>query len=198
MSTSFKAIRLGKTDAGQAGAIETLTDADLTEGDVDVRVDYSALNYKDALALTGQAPVVRKWPITPGIDLAGVVERSNHKGFAPGDRVLLNGWGAGETHDGGFAQKPRLQGDWLVETPAALSSAQAMAIGTAGYTAMLCVMALEAQGVTPEKGEILVTGASGSVAAWRSCCWPGSAIASSPRPAGWTRPTISPASAPPR
>ncbi|HEY1928705.1 MAG TPA: MDR family oxidoreductase [Caulobacteraceae bacterium] len=163
MSETFRAIRLNKTDAGQEARFVDLTDADLMAGDVDVRVDYSTVNYKDGLAMTGRAPVVRVWPLTPGIDFAGVVERSDHAGFAPGDKVVLNGWGVGETHHGGFAQKARVKGDWLVKLPAGLSAAQAMAIGTAGYTAMLCVMALERQGVTPDKGEVLVTGAAGGV-----------------------------------
>jgi acrylyl-CoA reductase (NADPH) len=128
-----------------------------------VRVQYSTVNYKDGLALTGNAPVVRVWPMTPGIDFAGVVERSDNPGFAPGDRVVLNGWGAGETQQGGYAGKARVKGDWLVKLPAALSTADAMAIGTAGYTAMLCVMALEREGLTPERGDVLVTGAAGGV-----------------------------------
>ena len=163
MSDSFRAIRLYKTDAGQEARFVDLGDADLMPGDVDVRVDYSTVNYKDGLAMTGRAPVVRVWPLTPGIDFAGVVERSGHPGFAPGDKVVLNGWGVGETHHGGYAQKARVKGDWLVKLPAGLSAAQAMAIGTAGYTAMLCVMALEHQGVSPDKGEVLVTGAAGGV-----------------------------------
>jgi acrylyl-CoA reductase (NADPH) len=163
VSDTFRAIRLNKTDAGQEARFVDLTDADLMAGDVDVRVDYSTVNYKDGLAITGRAPVVRVWPLTPGIDFAGVVERSDHAGFAPGDKVVLNGWGVGETHHGGYAQRARVKGDWLVKLPASLSAAQAMAIGTAGYTAMLCVMALERQGVTPDMGEVLVTGAAGGV-----------------------------------
>ena len=136
-------------------------------GDVDVRVEYSTVNYKDGLAVTGKAPVVRSWPLIPGIDFAGVVERSDHPGFTPGDRVVLNGWGVGETHNGGYAAKARVKGDWLVKLPHGLTAAQAMAIGTAGYTAMLCVLGLERQGVTPASGDIIVTGAAcgvGSVA----------------------------------
>ena len=140
-----------------------LTDDDLMDGDVTVRIDYSTLNYKDALALTGNAPVVRVWPLTPGIDFSGVVETSSHAEFAAGDRVVLNGWGVGETHHGGLAQKARVKGDWLINAPSAISNAQAMAIGTAGYTAMLCVLALERGGVTPDKGDVLVTGAAGGV-----------------------------------
>jgi acrylyl-CoA reductase (NADPH) len=130
---------------------------------VTVRVEYSTVNYKDGLALTGKAPVVRVWPMTPGIDFAGVVERSESAAFGPGDRVVLNGWGLGETHQGGYAGKARVKAEWLVRLPDNLSIADAMAIGTAGYTAMLCVMALEREGVTPEKGEVLVTGAAGGV-----------------------------------
>ena len=163
MSSEFRALRVFKTDAGQETRLVTLTDADLMDGDVDVRVDYSTLNYKDGLAMTGRAPVVRTFPLTPGIDFAGVVERSDHAGFSVGDRVVLNGWGVGESHHGGLAQKARVKGDWLVKLPDGLSSAQAMAIGTAGYTAMLCVMALEREGITPDRGDILVTGASGGV-----------------------------------
>ena len=163
MPADFRALRVIKTEAGQETRLVTLTDADLMNGDVDVRVEYSTLNYKDGLAMTGRAPVVRTWPLTPGIDFAGVVERSDHVGFQVGDRVVLNGWGVGESHHGGFAQRARVNGDWLVKLPDVLTSAQAMAIGTAGYTAMLCVMALEREGITPERGDILVTGASGGV-----------------------------------
>ncbi len=160
---SFRAIRLAKTETGQETRFLNLTDADLMEGDVDVRVEYSTVNYKDGLALTGKSPVVRVWPLTPGIDFAGVVETSTHAGFKPGDRVVLNGWGVGETHHGGYAQKARVKGDWLIKLPDAISTAHAMAIGTAGYTAMLSVMALEHEGVTPDKGDIVVTGAAGGV-----------------------------------
>ncbi len=163
MTETFRAIRLHKTDAGQELRFEDLTLADLMAGDVTVQVDYSTVNYKDGLALTGKAPIVRVWPLIPGIDFAGVVETSDNAGFKPGDRVVLNGWGVGETHHGGYAGKARVGGDWLVKLPDAISTAQAMAIGTAGYTAMLCVMALERQGVTPDKGDILVTGAAGGV-----------------------------------
>jgi acrylyl-CoA reductase (NADPH) len=163
MPADFRALRVFKTDAGQETRLVSLTDADLMDGDVDVRVEYSTLNYKDGLAMTGRAPVVRTWPLTPGIDFAGVVERSDHAGFQAGDRVILNGWGVGESHHGGCAQKARVKGDWLIRLPEGLGSAQAMAIGTAGYTAMLCVMALERQDITPDRGDILVTGASGGV-----------------------------------
>jgi len=163
MTETFRAIRLFKTETGQETRFVDLTDADLMEGDVDVRIDYSTINYKDGLALTGKSPVVRVWPLTPGIDFAGVVEKSTHAGFKPGDRVVLNGWGVGESHHGGYAQKARVKGDWLVKLPAAISGAHAMAIGTAGYTAMLSVLGLERQGVTPDKGDIIVTGAAGGV-----------------------------------
>ncbi|MBL8771846.1 MAG: oxidoreductase [Phenylobacterium sp.] len=163
MSDTFRALRLHKTDAGQEARLEDLTPADLMDGDVTVRVEHSTINFKDGLALTGRSPVVRVWPLIPGIDFAGVVESSSHAGFAPGDRVVLNGWGVGETHHGGYAQRARVRGDWLVKLPQGLTSAQAMAIGTAGYTAMLCVLALEKQGVTPDRGDILVTGAAGGV-----------------------------------
>ncbi|MGH6956525.1 MAG: MDR family oxidoreductase [Caulobacteraceae bacterium] len=163
MTDTFRAIRLFKTDQGQEARFVDLSDADLTDGDVDVRVEYSTVNYKDGLALTGKAPVVRTWPLTPGIDFAGVVERSENPGFAPGDRVVLNGWGVGESWHGGYAAKARVKGEWLVKLPASISTADAMAIGTAGYTAMLAVMALERQGLTPERGDALVTGAAGGV-----------------------------------
>jgi acrylyl-CoA reductase (NADPH) len=163
MTETFRAIRLFKTETGQETRFVDLTDADLMDGDVDVRIEFSTINYKDGLALTGKSPVVRVWPLTPGIDFAGVVEKSTHDGFKPGDRVVLNGWGVGETHHGGYAQKARVKGDWLVKLPDAISTAHAMAIGTAGYTAMLCVMGLERQGVMPDKGDVVVTGAAGGV-----------------------------------
>ena len=163
MSSPFRALRLHKTDGAPDVRFEDLTDTDLMEGDVDVRVEYSTVNYKDGLAVTGKAPVVRSWPLIPGIDFAGVVERSDHPGFTPGDRVVLNGWGVGETHNGGYAAKARVKGDWLVRLPDSLTAAQAMAIGTAGYTAMLCVLGLERQGVTPASGDLIVTGAAGGV-----------------------------------
>ncbi|HEY5105624.1 MAG TPA: MDR family oxidoreductase [Caulobacteraceae bacterium] len=163
MTETFRALRLFKTDAGQEIRFVDIGDADLMDGDVTVAVSHSTVNYKDGLALTGRGPVVRVWPLTPGIDFSGVVETSTHPDFEPGERVVLNGWGVGESHHGGFSQKARVKGDWLVKLPAAISNAHAMAIGTAGYTAMLCVMALERHGVTPEKGEVLVTGAAGGV-----------------------------------
>ena len=159
----FKAILIEKDDAGYRAQLTELADDALPEGDVTVRVAYSTLNYKDGLAITGKGPVVRKFPMVPGIDLAGTVEASSHPDVAVGDAVVLNGWGVGEGHWGGLAQRARLKGDWLVPLPAAFTARQAMAIGTAGYTAMLCVMALERHGVTPDQGEILVTGANGGV-----------------------------------
>ena len=159
----FQAILIEKDDAGYRAAVRAMDDAQLPEGDVTVRVSHSTLNYKDALAITGQGPVVRKFPMVPGIDLVGTVEDSAHPDYRAGDAVLLNGWGVGEVHWGGLAQRARLRGDWLIPLPAALAPAQAMAIGTAGYTAMLCVMALQQHGVRPADGEIVVTGAAGGV-----------------------------------
>ena len=158
----MKGILLTKPESGFAAALTDIDEAQLPEGDVTVRVDYSTLNYKDGLAIV-KGSVVRKWPLVPGIDCAGTVEASSHAEFKPGDKVLLNGWGVGETHWGGLAQKARLKGDWLIPLPAKFSTRQAMALGTAGYTAMLCVMRLEQLGVAKDKGEILVTGASGGV-----------------------------------
>ena len=159
----MRAIVVEKTEAGQAIALKTFDEADLMEGDVTVRVTHSTLNYKDGLALTGKAPVVRRFPMIPGIDFAGVVERSDAAAFKPGDKVLLNGWGTGETHLGAYAEKSRVKSDWLIPLPDGLSPAQAMAIGTAGYTAMLCVMALERYGLAPANGPAVVTGAAGGV-----------------------------------
>ena len=158
----MKGILLSKGEAFSA-AVTEIDEAQLMEGDVTVRVAYSTLNYKDGLALTNKSPVVRKWPMVPGIDLAGVVESSTHAGFKAGDQVVLNGWGVGEVHWGGLAQKARVKGDWLIALPSRFSPRQAMALGTAGYTAMLCVMRMEQLGVTKEQGEILVTGATGGV-----------------------------------
>nr|WP_276535069.1 MDR family oxidoreductase [Burkholderia multivorans] len=154
---------IDKDETGQRTRVQTLEDAQLPDGNVTVRVAYSTLNYKDALAITGKSPVVRRFPMVPGIDLVGEVEDSAHPDYRRGDRVVLNGWGVGETHWGGLAQKARVDGDWLVPLPDAFSPQQAMAIGTAGYTAMLCVMALERHGVRAGDGEIVVTGAAGGV-----------------------------------
>jgi acrylyl-CoA reductase (NADPH) len=159
----FKGIMLTKSDADFKAELAEIDEKSLPEGDVTIRVEYSTINYKDGLAITNKAPLVRAWPMVPGIDGAGVVEKSSHPRWQPGDRVVLDGWGAGEAHWGCLAQKARLKGDWLVPLPPAFTTKQAMAIGTAGYTAMLCVLALERNGVTPDKGEILVTGASGGV-----------------------------------
>ena len=145
-----------------AAAVTDIDEAQMTEGDVTVKVDYSTLNYKDGLAII-KGSVVRKWPLVPGIDCAGTVETSSHADYKPGDKVILNGWGVGETHWGGLAQKARLKGDWLIPLPSKFTTRQAMALGTAGYTAMLCVMRMEELGVKKEQGEILVTGASGGV-----------------------------------
>jgi acrylyl-CoA reductase (NADPH) len=154
---------LTKGEKGPSAAWTDLTETDLMEGDVTVRVSHSTINYKDGLAITGKAPVVRRWPMIPGIDFAGDVVSSTNPAFKAGDAVVLNGWGVGETHLGGYAQLARVKADWLVPRPAAFTPAQTMAIGTAGYTAMLCVMALERNGITPDRGPVLVTGAAGGV-----------------------------------
>jgi acrylyl-CoA reductase (NADPH) len=159
----FSALLISKTDEGQTVEVAQLDEGRLPEGDVVIDVEYSTLNYKDGLAITGRSPVVRKWPMVPGIDLAGTVSESGHADWKAGDKVVLNGFGVGETHWGGLAQKARLKGDWLIALPAGISARQAMAIGTAGYTAALCVDALAKAGVTPDKGEVLVTGATGGV-----------------------------------
>ena len=159
----FNAIVVEKDDSGYRATLKAVDEAQLPEGDVTVRVSHSTLNYKDGLAITGKVPVIRKFPMVPGIDLAGTVEHSTHPSYKAGDAVLLNGWGMGEGHWGGLAQKARVKGDWLVPLPAAFTPQQAMSIGTAGYTAMLCVLALERQGVKPADGEIVVTGAAGGV-----------------------------------
>ncbi len=159
----FKAVVVEKSAAGHEARLAELDEAQLPDGDVTVRVEYSTLNYKDALAITGASPVVRKYPMVPGIDLAGVVEASGDPSLAPGDRVLLDGWGVGESHWGGLAQKARVKSAWLLPVPAAFTTRQAMSIGTAGYTAMLCVLALEKHGLAPGDGEVLVTGAAGGV-----------------------------------
>ncbi len=159
----FKAIVIDKSATGQTVELTDFDENGFMQGDVTVRVEWSTLNYKDGLAITGKAPVVRRFPMIPGIDFAGRVEGSNHASWKKGDRVVLNGFGCGETHLGGYAEKARIKGDWLVRLPPGLSARQVMAIGTAGYTAMLAVMALERHGVTPASGPILVTGAAGGV-----------------------------------
>jgi acrylyl-CoA reductase (NADPH) len=160
---TFKAIRIDKAEKGTVVALSRFDEADLMEGDVTVRVEWSTLNYKDGLALTGTAPVVRRFPMIAGIDLAGSVEQSSHPQWKAGDKVVCNGWGMGETHLGAYAEKARVKGDWLVRLPEGMSAREAMAIGTAGYTAMLAVLALEKQGLTPKHGPVVVTGAAGGV-----------------------------------
>jgi acrylyl-CoA reductase (NADPH) len=160
---TFKGIVIEKSDTGTTAVLMDFDEANLMDGDVTVAVEYSTLNYKDGLAITGKAPVVRRFPMIAGIDFAGTVETSSHSAWKPGDKVILNGWGCGETHLGAYAQKARVKGDWLVRLPASLSAREAMAIGTAGYTAMLAVMALERHGLTPERGPVAVSGAVGGV-----------------------------------
>jgi acrylyl-CoA reductase (NADPH) len=163
MPQSFPALLIEKTDAGQALRATELSEADLMAGDVTVKVEHSTVNYKDGLAVTGKGPIIRKFPLIPGIDFAGTVVASDHADWKPGDRVILNGWGVGETHHGGYAGLARVPGDWLVPVPEGFTTADAMAIGTAGYTAMLCILALEFEGLTPDAGDVLVTGAAGGV-----------------------------------
>ncbi len=160
---TFKAIVIEKAESGTKAALADFDETNLMEGDVTVRVDYSTLNYKDGLAVTGKAPVVRRFPMIAGIDFAGTVEASSHPAWKPGDKVILNGWGCGETHLGAYAEKARVKGDWLVPLPQTMSAHDAMAIGTAGYTAMLALMALERHGLTPAQGPVTVTGAAGGV-----------------------------------
>ena len=165
MAYSFRAILVTKPEGSKEQHFEfkDLQDQDLMEGDVTVAVQHSTVNYKDGLAITGKAPILRRFPIIPGIDFAGEVLSSGSGEFKPGDRVVLNGWGVGESHSGGFAGRARVKSDWLIKLPPGLTAAQAMAVGTAGYTAMLAVLALEAAGAKPEQGEALVTGAAGGV-----------------------------------
>ncbi len=159
----FKAVLIERGEGPYRASFMALDEGQLPAGDVTVRVEYSTLNYKDALAITGKAPVVRQFPMVPGIDLAGTVVESANPDYRAGDRVLLNGWGVGESHWGGLAQRARVKGEWLIAQPAGFTARQSMALGTAGYTAMLCVIALERHGVAPAGGEILVTGAAGGV-----------------------------------
>src|SRR4029077_19235741 len=161
--TTFKAIVIAKADAGQTVRLTDFDEKDLMDGDVTVRVEWSTVNYKDGLAVTGKAPVVRRFPMIAGVDFAGTVESSTHPNWKPGDQVILNGWGLGETHLGAYAEKARVKGDWLIRRPAGISARDAMAIGTAGYTAMLAVMALEGAGINPSRGPVIVTGAAGGV-----------------------------------
>jgi acrylyl-CoA reductase (NADPH) len=160
---TFRAIRVDKAEKGTTVALTQFDEAELMEGDVTVRVEWSTLNYKDGLAVTGKAPVVRRFPMIAGIDFAGTVEQSSHPQWKAGDKVICNGWGMGETHLGAYAEKARVKGDWLVRLPDGMSTRDAMAIGTAGYTAMLAVLALEKQGLTSNSGPIVVTGAAGGV-----------------------------------
>jgi acrylyl-CoA reductase (NADPH) len=160
---TFKAIRIDKADKGTTAALTQFDEADLMEGDVTVRVEWSTLNYKDGLAVTGKAPVVRRFPMIAGIDFAGTVEQSSHPHWKAGDKVICTGWGMGETHLGAYAEKARVKGDWLVALPDGLSAREAMAIGTAGFTAMLAVIALEKHGLSPNSGPMVVTGAAGGV-----------------------------------
>ena len=160
---TFRAIRIDRAEKGTAAALAQFDEADLMDGDVTVRVEWSTLNYKDGLAVTGKAPVVRRFPMIAGIDFAGTVEQSSHPQWKAGDKVVCNGWGMGETHLGSYAERARVKGDWLVRLPQRISTRDAMAIGTAGYTAMLAVLALEKHGVSPGSGPIVVTGAAGGV-----------------------------------
>ena len=159
----FKAIRIDKADKGTTAALTQFDEADLMEGDVTVHVEWSTLNYKDGLAVTGKAPVVRRFPMIAGIDFAGTVEQSSHPKWKPGDKVICTGWGMGETHLGAYAEKARVKGDWLVALPQGLSAREAMAVGTAGFTAMLAILALEKHGLSPQSGPVVVTGAAGGV-----------------------------------
>src|SRR5437870_2437700 len=158
---TFKAIVIEKAEGGQKVALADFNEADLMDGDTTVAVEWSTLNYKDGLALTGKAPIARRWPMIAGVDLAGTVEASAHPEWKPGDKVILNGWGIGETHLGAYAQKARVKGDWLVRVPPSMSTRDAMAIGTAGYTSMLVVTALERYGLKPESGPWVATGDAG-------------------------------------
>src|SRR6516164_6592893 len=160
---TFKAIVIDKADTGQTVRVTDFDEKDLMDGDVTVRVEWSTVNYKDGLAITGKAPVVRRFPVVAVFDIADTVESSTHPKGKPGDQVILNGWGVGETHLGAYAEKARVKGDWLVRRPAGISTRDAMAIGTAGYTAMLAVMALERAGINPSRGPVIVTGAAGGV-----------------------------------
>ncbi len=160
---NFRALLVSKTENGQSHAITQMSEDDLMPGDVTIAVSHSSVNYKDGLAVTGTSPILRKFPLIPGIDLAGTVTKSTHPDHKVGDQVVHGGWGVGESHHGGYAEVARVNGDWLVPLPKSFTASDAMAIGVAGYTAMLCVMALEEQGVSPSQGEILVTGAAGGV-----------------------------------
>ncbi len=185
MSETFQAIVIDKTPEGQKVELRRLTDADLMDGDVTIAVEHSTVNYKDGLAITGKAPIIRRYPLVPGVDFSGTVITSAHKDFKTGDKVVLNGWGVGESHHGGYAGRARVSGDWLVPIPEGFSTADAMAIGTAGFTAMLAVLALEEHGVRPGEGDVLVTGAAGGVGSMAiSLLSEARLSASPPRPAG--------------
>ena len=160
---TFRAIRADKTDAGHVVKFVDMDESELMDGDVTIRVTHSTVNYKDGLALSGKSPVIRRFPMVLGVDLAGIVESSRRSDFAPGDEVVLTGYGLSETHFGGYAERARVNGDWLVKLPAGLTRAEAMAIGTAGFTAMLALMAIERHDLTPSAGAALVTGAAGGV-----------------------------------
>ena len=160
---TFRAIRIDKSDAGQSVNLVDFDEKELMDGDVTVRVEWSTVNFKDGLAITGKAPVVRRFPMIAGIDFVGMVDASSHPDWKPGDRVILNGWGVGENHLGAYAEKARVKGEWLVPVPPGMTGREAMAIGTAGYTAMLAVMALERHGITPDRGPVVGTGAAGGV-----------------------------------
>jgi len=159
----FKALVVSKTESGQKAEFTEWTEDQLMPGDVTIRISHSSVNYKDGLAVTGKSPIIRQFPLIPGIDFAGKVITSTHPRWKAGDDVILGGWGVGESHSGGFAQMARVKGDWLVPLPKGWKPEEAMAVGVAGYTSMLCVMALEEQGVRPDQGEVLVTGAAGGV-----------------------------------
>src|SRR5213593_1881761 len=161
MAMTFKALLAAKTGDKISTSVVGMNEQDLMPGDVTVAVDYSTVNYKDALAISGRAEIIRQFPLIPGIDLAGTVEASSYPGIAVGDRVVVNSWGLSQTHHGGYAQRARVKGEWVVKLPEVFSTRDAMAIGTAGYTAMLSVLALEHGGITPDRGDILVTGAAG-------------------------------------
>lgn len=160
---TFKAVRIDKAEKGTTATLTQFDEAELMDGDVTVRVEWSTLNYKDGLAVTGKAPVVRRFPMIAGIDFAGTIEQSSHPAWKAGDKVVCNGWGMGETHLGAYAEKARVKGDWLVRLPDGMSTRDAMAVGTAGYTAMLSVLALEKHGLKPAEGPVVVTGAAGGV-----------------------------------
>lgn len=160
---SFKAIRIDKTEGGTRATFGTFDDSELMDGDVTVAIEYSTLNYKDGLAITGKAPIARRFPMIAGVDFAGTVTQSDHPSWKAGDKVILNGWGIGESHLGAFAEKARVKGEWLIRLPDGLTTREAMAIGTAGYTAMLAVMALERHGIAPQSGPVAVTGSAGGV-----------------------------------